>query len=95
MKELSKLHACRIIHNVTFMAAAIDRMDRDKTKMLWMDILGSVIAGEIKNVHTTNDWILIYYSICEAEESQGRSAIYINQMVDGRRGNLLAEGEGI
>ena len=44
--------------------------------MLWADILGTVLPGDIKNVHTTTDWILLYYSICELEQSQGRNDIY-------------------
>lgn len=32
LKELSKLQATHIIHNITFLGAAIDRIDRDKTK---------------------------------------------------------------
>ena len=69
LKELSRLGANHIIHNVTFLGAAIDRIDRDKTKYLWADILGTVLPGEIKNVYTSNDWILIYYSACELAQS--------------------------
>ena len=69
LKELHSLNANHIIHHVTHLAAAIDRMDRQKTQMLWADILGTVLPGEIKNVHTTTDWILVYYSVCELEQS--------------------------
>ena len=79
---------------MTFLGAAIDRIDRDKTKLLWADILGSVLPGEIKNVYTTNDWILIYYSACETEQSQGRNSVYTKQLIDDRRTNLLADDEG-
>jgi len=61
------------VHHVTFLGAAIDRLDRDKTKLLWADILSTVLPGDIKNVHTTNDWVLLYYSMCELEQSQGRN----------------------
>ena len=52
LKELSRLGATNLIHNVTFLGAAIDRLDRDKTKSMWADILGTVLPGEIKNVYT-------------------------------------------
>ena len=64
---LHSLRANHIIHHVTFLAAAIDRMDRLKTRMRWADILGTVLPGEIKNVHTTTDWVLLGYSISEGQ----------------------------
>jgi len=51
------------------MGGAIDRLDRDKTKELWSNILSSVVAGEIRNVYTKKDLILILYSLCEADFS--------------------------
>ena len=69
LKTLSALGATEIIHNVTFMGGAIDRLDRDKTKLLWSGILSTIIAGEIKNVLTKKDLVLLLYSICETASS--------------------------
>ena len=91
LKELSKLGANHIIHNVSFLGAAIDRLDREKTKFLWANILSTVLPGEIKNVYTSYDWILLYYSMCEHEKSQGRNKIYFEPYVEEQRTNLLAD----
>ena len=51
------------------MGGAIDRLDRDKSKELWSNILSTVVAGEIRNVYTKKDLILFLYSLCEADVS--------------------------
>lgn len=58
------------------MGAAIDKLDREKTKGLWSNILSSTVAGEIRNVYTKRDLILIMYSICETDTSAGRNKIF-------------------
>lgn len=93
LKTLHALGASQIIHNVTFMGGAIDRLDRAKTRHLWTSVLSTVVAGEIKNVRTKKDLILILYSICETTESQGRNDIFNSQFVEARRTNLLADRE--
>ena len=72
------LGATDLIQNVTFMGGAIDRLDREKTRSLWSNILSSVVPGQIRNVYTKKDLILILYSICEIDESVGRNIIFAN-----------------
>ena len=58
LKTLRELDATDIIQNVTFLGAAIDLPDKDKTRAKMIDILSQVVCGEIKNVYTKKDWIL-------------------------------------
>ena len=75
------LGATDLIQNVTFMGGAIDRLDREKTRALWSNILSSVVPGQIRNVYTKKDLILILYSICEIDESVGRNIIFANRQL--------------
>ena len=93
LKTLHRLGAHSVIHNITFMAGAIDKMDRDKTKELWAEIFSTTVPGQIKNVYTKKDMILMMYSICETDASQGRNDVFKKQFIGDRRSNLLAEVE--
>ena len=91
LKTLHQLGANDLIHNVTLMGGAIDRLDRAKSKELWATILSSVISGEVKNVFTKKDYILLMYSICETDQSAGRNKLFTTAFLGNRRTNLLAE----
>ena len=81
LKTLHKLGANDLIQNVTLMGGAIDKLDRDKTKQLWATILSTVIPGEIRNVFTKKDLILLMYSICETDHSAGRNKLFVQQFI--------------
>ena len=93
LKTLHMLGATEIIHNVTFMGGAVDRIDRPKSRELWAQILSSILSGEVKNVYTKKDLILLLYSMCETAFSQGRSTVFERRMLGSRRTNLHAEEE--
>ena len=61
------LGAADLIQNVTFMGGAIDRPDKEKTRELWAEIFSSTVSGQISNVYTKKDLILLLYSLCEVD----------------------------
>ena len=62
LKTLAEIGANNVIQNVTFLGAAIDLPDKEKTREKMASVFSSTISGEMKNVHTTKDLILISYS---------------------------------
>lgn len=63
-------------------------------------MFNQVIAGEIKNVHTSKDWILAaLYSACETDRAMGRSAVFTEQFMrfgsSSTRCNLLGKVEDV
>ena len=77
LKTLSFLGATDVIQNVTFMGAAIDKMDKSKTRVKMASVLSNIVAGEIKNVWTKKDWILAgLYTPCEGALAMGRDDVY-------------------
>lgn len=77
---------------MTFLGAAIDLPDKDKTRDRMIHTFSNVVAGEIKNVHTKKDWVLAaLYTTCEFDWAMGRNAVFEKHFIDGRRVNLLAE----
>jgi len=93
LKTLHELGATQIIQNVTFLGAAIDKPDKEKTRRRMAEVFSNIVAGEIKNVFTANDWILPMYMVCETDLAMGRSDVFTEQFLDGRRTNLLGEIE--
>ena len=68
-------------------------MDKNKTCELWSNILSATVPGQIRNVYTKKDLILILYSLCEVDESVGRNVIFTEQFLGEKRTNLLAQEE--
>jgi|ABSN01.1.fsa_nt_gi hypothetical protein len=75
------------------MGAAIDKPDKAKTRVKMSEVFSQVVAGEIKNVYTCKDKILLLYNACELDFAMGRSDVFDKQFLDGRRTNLLGETE--
>ena len=75
------------------MGAAIDKPDKVKTRVKMSEVFSHVVAGEIKNVYTCKDWVLLSYNVCELDLAMGRSDVFAEQFLDGRRTNLLGEIE--
>ena len=73
------------------MGAAIDKPDKVKTRVKMSEVFSHVVAGEIKNVYTCKDWVLLSYDVCELDLAMGRSDVFAEQFLDGRRTNLLGE----
>ena len=92
LKTLHVLGATDLIHKVTFMGGAINRLDRDKSREQWSTILSQIIPGEIKNVYTKKDLVLLLYSASEQGKSTGRNNIFPEPFLGAKRTNLLAEG---
>ena len=76
LKTLNILGATDIIQNVTFMGAAIDKPDKAKTRFKIAEVFSHVVAGEIKNVFTNKDWVLLLYNVCEIDLAMGRTDVY-------------------
>ena len=77
LKTLRTLNATDVIQNVTFLGAAIDLPDKEKTRAKMIDTFSSVVNGEIKNVHTKLDWILaLNYTPCELDWAMGRNEVF-------------------
>jgi len=77
---------------VTFLGAAIDLPDKDKTRAKMIDTFSNVVAGDIKSVYTKNDWILAsLYTPCERDRALGHNAVFTKQFMSNKRVNLLAE----
>ena len=93
LKTLNILGATDIIQNVTFMGAAIDKPDKTKSRFKIAEVFSQVVAGEIKNVFTNKDWILLFYNVCETDLAMGRTDVYDGQFLDGKRTNLLGDTE--
>jgi hypothetical protein len=62
LKTMHKLEANDVIHNVTFMGAAIDLPDKNKSEKLWSQILSTTVSGLITNAYTKGDAVLLLYS---------------------------------
>ena len=59
-----------LIQNVTFMGGAIERLDKDEARLhKWSTILSEIVNGEIRNVYTKKDAILVLFQICEVASS--------------------------
>ena len=85
-----------LVQNVTFMGAAIDTPDKKKTLQRMAMVFHSVIKGEIKNVHTDKDLILVlFYTPCELDYAMGRNAAFVKQFetVKHRRVRTNLHGE--
>ena len=52
------------------MGGAIERLDKDEAKLhKWSTILSEIINGEIRNVYTKKDAILVLFQVCEVSSS--------------------------
>ena len=51
-------------------------LDKPKKSELWQIILSSQVPGQIRNVFTKKDCILLLFSITEVDSSLGRSAVF-------------------
>ncbi len=51
-------------------------IDKPSKTELWQKILASQVPGQIRNVFTKRDLILIFYSIAEKGWSLGRNAVF-------------------
>ena len=76
IKTLHKLGATDVLQNVTFMGGAVDKLDKQKNRDLWADILSSQVPGVVKNVYTRKDAILLLYSAAEFDYAIGRNAMF-------------------
>ena len=63
VKTLHHIGATDILQNITFLGGAVDKLDKDKHKQLWMRILSSQVPGQVKNVYTKKDAILLLYTV--------------------------------
>jgi len=64
LKELYRYGENNLIENVTFLAGAASRFDKDeRAKKLWALIFSTTVNGVIRNVHTPLDKILHFYRI--------------------------------
>ena len=76
IKCLNKIGAKDIIHQVTFLGGATGLLDKPNKTELWQKILSSQIPGQISNVYTKRDWILILFSTTEVNWALGRSPVF-------------------
>jgi len=73
VKTLHSLEAHSLMQNVTFLAGAMSKLDKDaKTKAFWAEIFSKSVNGEVRNVYTRKDFILILFSISQLSWSAGR-----------------------
>ena len=94
LQTLSRLNATDVIQNVTFLSAAIGKLDKSNQRQKMAAVFSHVIAGEIKNLWTKNDLILVLYHCCEKQTAMGRDDIFPDQTLDNIRTNLLGEQAG-
>ena len=70
LKTLHELGVANLIQNVTFMGGAIDRLDKNEAKLFkWSTIFSEIVNGEIRNVYTKKDVILVFFQIREVASS--------------------------
>jgi len=69
LKTLHRIGAHEIIHNVTFLGGATN-FHRDKE--MWETIFCQTVAGKLKNVYSTKDFILGVYQAAEKHDAIGR-----------------------
>ena len=73
MKTLHFLEALSLMQNVTFLAGAMSKLDKDaRTKAFWAEIFSKSVNGEVRNVYTKKDFTLILFSISQLRWSAGR-----------------------
>lgn len=56
---MDKLGASDLIQEVTFMGGAVKKFDKTSK---WLKIFSRQVSGQIKNVFTERDFILLMYS---------------------------------
>ena len=61
LEMLDELGVRHIIQDVTFLGGAVDRFDSKNGWEKWARIFSNQIPGQIKNVHTQEDFALIAY----------------------------------
>ena len=72
LKELHTFGTHDLIENVTFLAGAASRFDKDdRAKEYWARVFSAVVNGVIRNVYTKVDKILHFYRLCEHRDPIG------------------------
>jgi hypothetical protein len=84
LKMLHKLGAAQMVHEVTLLGGATNCLDNPKNSQLWNSILSAQVAGQIKNVFTKRDLVLLLYSASEVDCAVGRSACFTEKSPAGR-----------
>ncbi len=79
LKTLAEIGANNVIQNVTFLGAAIDLPDKVKTRRKMASVFSSTISGELKNVYTQKDLILILYACGQLDFAMGRYECFAEQ----------------
>ena len=73
LKTLNSLQANSLIQNVSFLAGAMSKLDKNaRSKAFWGNIFSQTVNGQVRNVYTTKDFILILFSISQLRSSAGR-----------------------
>jgi hypothetical protein len=67
-------------------------LDKSKNAEIWQRILFRQVPGQIKNVYTKRDMILLFYSFAEKGWSLGRNAIF-EKNSDKHRNFVYDEGD--
>ena len=84
IKTLHKIGACsntkfNIIHNITLMGGAINFVGVGKEQK-WRKIFGESVSGQIRNVYSTKDYILLGYSYSHGgKQTAGRNHLDFEQ----------------
>lgn len=76
IKMLNKIGANDIIHNVTLLGGATSLQPKANNTSI-IDSLSQTINGEIKNVHTIKDIVLLLYSLSTKKKAIGRNKLFI------------------
>ena len=78
LKTLNLLQANNLIQNVTLMAGAATLFDKNPHKIaLWSNVFSNTVAGMVRNVHTSKDFVLLLFQTFTFQEALGRQAIFV------------------
>lgn len=69
---------------MTFLGGAVDQLDKQKSCQMWQTILSRQVPGQIKNVYTKRDLILLLYTLAESDWALGRNATFDGKVVGAR-----------
>ena len=80
LKALHTLQANDIVENVTFMAGACTLFDLNKSsQQLWASAFSNCVNGIVRNVHTSEDYVLLLFKTFTLSDAIGRSKIFVGE----------------
>ena len=72
-----------IVQNVTLMGGAINFSGLEKERK-WHQIFNQTISGQLRNIYSTNDYVLLGYSLThDGKQSAGRNQLNFEYVIDG------------